>query len=303
MSIRTPAYWPTTSAQAPRPLAAATIATAPKTTTWTGSMIIRRLKEKLRWRIADGTEVSVCRRTTPDITAAISPVVESSKKAPISGESASAARLRPRPATTRPDRPGAHRLLDPVLAVDQGRGDPRLADQPHEPEQDRRGGVDPELLRGEQPGEDQVDDEVEPLGERVAAGGHAGAPDHRPRQPLWGLVVALPGRSGGMAIRFADHVRVLRAAAAASVQPRAGRSGEPRRRPAARRRRRVRVVVMIDSIARPGGGERLAVENAVRLDPDRFERTLCITRWQDGLEQDRAGRLDPRPPPRGRRCG
>jgi glycosyltransferase involved in cell wall biosynthesis len=41
---------------------------------------------------------------------------------------------------------------------------------------------------------------------------------------------------------------------------------------------------MIDSIARPGGGERLAVENAIRLDPGRFERTLCITRWQDGLE-------------------
>ena len=48
---------------------------------------------------------------------------------------------------------------------------------------------------------------------------------------------------------------------------------------------RIRVVVMIDSIARPGGGERLAVENAILLDPDRFERTLCITRWQDGLER------------------
>ena len=48
---------------------------------------------------------------------------------------------------------------------------------------------------------------------------------------------------------------------------------------------RVRVVVMIDSIARPGGGESLAVENAARLDPARFQRTLCITRWQEGLEQ------------------
>ncbi len=42
---------------------------------------------------------------------------------------------------------------------------------------------------------------------------------------------------------------------------------------------------MIDSIARPGGGERLAVENAIGLDPVRFDRTLCITRWEDGLER------------------
>ena len=46
----------------------------------------------------------------------------------------------------------------------------------------------------------------------------------------------------------------------------------------------IRVVVMIDSIGRPGGGERLAAENAIRLDPAQFERTLCITRWEDGLD-------------------
>ncbi len=45
-----------------------------------------------------------------------------------------------------------------------------------------------------------------------------------------------------------------------------------------------RIVVMIDTIARPGGGERLAVENAIRLDPGSYERTLCITRWEDSLE-------------------
>jgi glycosyltransferase involved in cell wall biosynthesis len=42
---------------------------------------------------------------------------------------------------------------------------------------------------------------------------------------------------------------------------------------------------MVDSIARPGGGERLAVENAIRLDPARYRRTLCITRWDDGFER------------------
>jgi glycosyltransferase involved in cell wall biosynthesis len=44
------------------------------------------------------------------------------------------------------------------------------------------------------------------------------------------------------------------------------------------------VVVMVDSLRNPGGGERLAVENARRLDPSRYEATLCITRWDDSLE-------------------
>jgi glycosyltransferase involved in cell wall biosynthesis len=46
---------------------------------------------------------------------------------------------------------------------------------------------------------------------------------------------------------------------------------------------RTRVVVMIDSLANPGGAERLAVENALRLDPARFEAVLCVTRWEDSL--------------------
>jgi glycosyltransferase involved in cell wall biosynthesis len=47
----------------------------------------------------------------------------------------------------------------------------------------------------------------------------------------------------------------------------------------------IRVVVMIDTLIEPGGGERLAVENAVLLNSDRFERSLCITRWDDRLER------------------
>ena len=50
-----------------------------------------------------------------------------------------------------------------------------------------------------------------------------------------------------------------------------------------KRRRRIRVVGMIDSLERPGGGERLAVEGVVRLDPARFERALCVTRWDDDV--------------------
>lgn len=43
--------------------------------------------------------------------------------------------------------------------------------------------------------------------------------------------------------------------------------------------RKLRVVVLVDSLLNPGGGERLAVENARLLDPERFERVLCITRF------------------------
>ena len=41
---------------------------------------------------------------------------------------------------------------------------------------------------------------------------------------------------------------------------------------------------MLDSIRRPGGGETLAVEGVLRLDPERYERTLCLTRWEDAFE-------------------
>jgi glycosyltransferase involved in cell wall biosynthesis len=42
----------------------------------------------------------------------------------------------------------------------------------------------------------------------------------------------------------------------------------------------IRVVALVDSLERPGGGERLALEGVARLDPERFERTLCVTRWR-----------------------
>lgn len=53
---------------------------------------------------------------------------------------------------------------------------------------------------------------------------------------------------------------------------------------------RVGVVVMLDSLERPGGGERLAVENAIRLDPEAFDRTLCLTRWEDRFETEEPAR-------------
>lgn len=54
--------------------------------------------------------------------------------------------------------------------------------------------------------------------------------------------------------------------------------------------RKIRVVVLIDSLLNPGGGESLAVEAAIQLDPHRFERTLCITRWDQRLRADEPGR-------------
>lgn len=43
--------------------------------------------------------------------------------------------------------------------------------------------------------------------------------------------------------------------------------------------RRLRVVVMIDQLVLSGGAERLAVQTATRLDPERFHATVCVSRW------------------------
>ena len=53
--------------------------------------------------------------------------------------------------------------------------------------------------------------------------------------------------------------------------------------------RRLRVVIMIDHFVLSGGGERLAIQTATRLDPARFHTTLCVTRWVPGaVETDAA---------------
>lgn len=49
--------------------------------------------------------------------------------------------------------------------------------------------------------------------------------------------------------------------------------------------RKLRVVTLLDGIGlRGGGAERLACEIVRRLDPERFERTLCVSRWSAGHE-------------------
>ena len=53
---------------------------------------------------------------------------------------------------------------------------------------------------------------------------------------------------------------------------------------------RIKVVVMVDTIRRPGGAETLALEGVIRLDPSRFDRTFCITRWSEELEREEPSR-------------
>jgi len=43
------------------------------------------------------------------------------------------------------------------------------------------------------------------------------------------------------------------------------------------------VLILIDRLAMVGGAERFARELALYLDPDRFERTVCMTRWSERL--------------------
>jgi glycosyltransferase involved in cell wall biosynthesis len=50
--------------------------------------------------------------------------------------------------------------------------------------------------------------------------------------------------------------------------------------------RKLRVVTLIDQLGLTGGAERVATEVVQRLDPDRFERTLCVSRWKPHEEED-----------------
>jgi glycosyltransferase involved in cell wall biosynthesis len=54
------------------------------------------------------------------------------------------------------------------------------------------------------------------------------------------------------------------------------------------------VVVLVDGLGLVGGGERLARLAASRLDPERFERTLCVSRWspEEANDPDVAAVLD-----------
>ncbi len=50
--------------------------------------------------------------------------------------------------------------------------------------------------------------------------------------------------------------------------------------------RKLRAVTLIDQLGITGGAERVATEVVTRLDPERFERTLCVSRWRPDEEAD-----------------
>ena len=54
--------------------------------------------------------------------------------------------------------------------------------------------------------------------------------------------------------------------------------------------RRLRVLVLVDGLGLTGGGERLARNLAVQLDPERFERALCVTRWSNEVAAEPGAR-------------
>jgi glycosyltransferase involved in cell wall biosynthesis len=54
--------------------------------------------------------------------------------------------------------------------------------------------------------------------------------------------------------------------------------------------RRLRVLTLVDRLGTSGGGERLAMQIAMRLDRERFESWYCASRWSGGEPQTEAGR-------------
>jgi glycosyltransferase involved in cell wall biosynthesis len=60
-----------------------------------------------------------------------------------------------------------------------------------------------------------------------------------------------------------------------------------RKREAVTERKRLKVVTLVDGFSGLGGGERVAAEFAMRLDPGRFESVFCVSRpfWGPGREE------------------
>jgi glycosyltransferase involved in cell wall biosynthesis len=52
---------------------------------------------------------------------------------------------------------------------------------------------------------------------------------------------------------------------------------------------RLKILTLVDRLTVTGGGERLAIQIACRLDPERFESVLCATRRSESVEADRSG--------------
>ncbi|MEA2375010.1 MAG: hypothetical protein QOD53_1473 [Thermoleophilaceae bacterium] len=55
-------------------------------------------------------------------------------------------------------------------------------------------------------------------------------------------------------------------------------------------KRRLRVLTLVDRLGTSGGGERLAMRIAMRLDPERFESFYCASRWSEDAAGSDAAR-------------
>jgi glycosyltransferase involved in cell wall biosynthesis len=55
-------------------------------------------------------------------------------------------------------------------------------------------------------------------------------------------------------------------------------------------KRRLRVLTLVDRLGTSGGGEKLAMRIAIRLDRERFESWYCASRWSGGEPATEAGR-------------
>ena len=55
-------------------------------------------------------------------------------------------------------------------------------------------------------------------------------------------------------------------------------------------KRRLRVLTLVDRLGTSGGGERLAMQVAMRLDRERFESFYCASRWSGEAPESEAGR-------------
>src|SRR5437764_1090100 len=105
-------------------------------------------------------------------------------------------------------------------------------------------------------------------GNRVAPSGAAapaGQPERARQEPLRWIAVAARSRRPCPIGRVCAH--------------RCDSSGYPAVPDASDTKRRLRVVTLVDRLGTSGGGERLAMQIATRLDRERFESWYCVSRW------------------------
>src|SRR5213079_2576750 len=92
-------------------------------------------------------------------------------------------------------------------------------------------------------------------------------PERARQEALRGIAVATRSRRPCLIGRVCAH--------------RCDQSGYPAVPDASDTERRLRVVTLVDRLGTSGGGERLAMQIVMRLDPQRFESWYCVSRWSE----------------------